>query len=136
MFVSRIPMNIGAKSSTNTEKVTISETVTKLIYHATVFDGPINIPEGTTKLRGYLFNDCWPDSPFIINVPEGVTSIASHAFSNCSIDTVSLPSTITSLPDDLFTDASPEKVIINKPKGSISGYPWGADNSPVIEWKG
>ena len=133
MLINTIPFDFSTVTKIETGSNELSEMATKLIYHAndrTV----VNIPEGTKKQRGDIFNDVWPDTPRTINAPEGVTQVDSKAFCNCSIGTVTFPSTITSLPADCFTDTSPETIVIHKPANSIGGYPWGADNEPVVKW--
>lgn len=133
MLINTIPFDFSTVTKIETGSNELSEMATKLIYHANDLT-VVNIPEGTKKLRGYIFNDVWPNTPLTINVPEGVTQVDSKAFCNCSIGTVTFPSTITSLPADCFTDTSPETIVIHKPANSIGGYPWGADNEPVVKW--
>ncbi len=139
MLINRIPMEIlpaGATTQPSTDnKKGLSEVAAFLLYHYDEIPS-INIPKGTKKLRGYTFNDCWPNVPLTVTIPEGVIEVRNKAFCNCSLKLVEFPSTITTLPSDCFSDTSPEKIIFHSPKDSIAGYPWGADNEPVIEWRG
>ena len=110
MLINTIPFDIQTRSVIETGSNELSGTVAKLIYHADDFS-LVEIPAGVKRLRGYIFNDVWPATPLTITVPEGVTQVDSKAFCNCAI-------------------------VIHRPAGSITGYPWGADNEPEIEWKG
>ena len=137
MLINLIPMEILPASATvePTEDKGLSAVAVALLYHSGEIPS-VNIPEGTKKLRGYIFNDCWPSTPLVVTVPEGVTEVASKAFCNCDLGSVEFPSTVTALPADCFTDASPGKIIFHATKDSITGFPWGADNEPEVEWRG
>ena len=138
MLINRIPMEIlpaGASTEQPSGDKGLSAVAVALLYHSGEIPA-VNIPKGTKKLRSYIFNDCWPSSDLVVTVPEGVTEVHSKAFCNCQLGSVEFPSTVTVLPADCFTDASPQKLIFHAPKDSIAGYPWGADNEPEVEWRG
>ena len=138
MLINRIPMEIlpiGASHPPADNDKGLSDVASFLLYHYDEIPA-VNIPKGTKRLRGYTFNDCWPSVPLIVTVPEGVIEVRGKAFCNCSLNSVEFPSTVKNLPSDCFSDTSPQKLIFHAPKDSITGYPWGADNEPEVEWKG
>ena len=64
---------------------------------------------------------------------DGVTAIGYYAFAGCSkLESVTLPSSITSIPSNAFTDCTNLKTI-NVPwaEGAISNAPWGATNATI-----
>lgn len=56
-----------------------------------------------------------------VNVPEGVTNIGGYAFAyNSNIETIVLPSTVTTLNDRAFRDTSASMVVLNEGLTNIS----------------
>ena len=50
---------------------------------------------------------------------------------------MTIPSTVTKLGAEAFRlMGGLTKITINKPEGSLSGKPWGASTSVIIEWTG
>ena len=84
----------------------------------------ISIPEGIEKLGYYSF---YSNSMKTIILPTTLKTISSTAFYNCrSLNNVKIPNSVTTIGSDSFEGcASLTSVKINKPKGSISGAPWG-----------
>ena len=134
MLLNKVPYDFSVKQD-STATATYSKMAVDIMLHGWE-TSVVKIPDGVKKIRSYCFYDCWPGEPFEITVPEGCTEICSLAFANCDINSVTLPSTITTIAADAFADASPNSITINKPANSIPGFPWGADNTPTITWKG
>lgn len=117
-----------------------------------------------TTIPSRMFNDCFRlrdvvignsvtsigDSAFSgchglknLTIGSSVTSIGSLAFSYCyDLETVDIPSSVTNIGTNAFLMTSvygaiPQlsKIIIHgKSEGDISGAPWGAPSTCVIEW--
>ena len=70
-------------------------------------------------------------------VPEGVETI-SYSFTYCpKLKKIEIPSTVKSIADNCFSDAtsSLEEIIIHKKENSIYGAPWGAlKGLKVVKW--
>lgn len=61
----------------------------------------VNIPSGTTRIRGYAFRGC--SSLVNITIPSSVTNIEEYAFYACaSLEDITIPSGVTTLADYLF----------------------------------
>jgi len=73
-----------------------------------------------------------------ILIPEGYTAIEDQTFrSYTHMVSVTIPNTVESIGDFTFMEcASLEKIIINKPAGSITGAPWGAPETTQVIWNG
>lgn len=73
-----------------------------------------------------------------ISIPEGVITI-KRSFTNCSnLLKVEIPSTVTSIYTDCFSDATNNlsQIIIKNKENSIPGAPWGAVKGlKVVTWK-
>ena len=64
----------------------------------------INIPETVTSIGSGAFRSTGLTS---VVIPNGVVSLGSDAFSNCkNLNSVTLPATLTEVPDSLFSDCS------------------------------
>ena len=138
MLINRIPMDIlpaGATMTNPADSKEFSAVAIAVLYRANYIP-TVNVPVGTKRIRSYAFYDLWPNSPISVTIPEGVTTVGNCAFGNCDLESVEFPSTVKSLPSDCFKDSEPKKLIFHAPQNSVSGYPWGADNEPVIEWRG
>lgn len=99
----------------------------------------IILPDTVENMGGYMFHKCSLISSF--NFPNGVTSIENNLFDNCSsLTTITVSSSVESIADSAFNIFDDEyvsplrKIIINKPKDSISGAPWGAPDYVQIIW--
>ena len=135
MIINKVYFDFRPKADVSSP-YSYSTDVQKILFRRADINPQVVLPAGIKRVRGYAFNDCWPDQAMQIVVPEGCTTISDHAFSNADIDTVTLPSTITSISSVAFTDSSPNQIIINKKPNTLAGYPWGADNEPIVTWKG
>ena len=72
-----------------------------------------------------------------IEIPEGFTQFGSEFNGAPSIREIIIPSTVTVIHNTAFSGANNlEKIIINKPEGSITDAPWSAPSSTQIIWNG
>ena len=100
----------------------------------------IEIGSGVTSIGSNAFNGCYSLSS--ITIPDSITSIGSNAFYNCSsLSSITIPDGVTSIGSNAFNSCySIATITINKPEGSISGSPWGANTgaptSTQIVWTG
>lgn len=96
----------------------------------------IAIPDGITSIGNAAFNNC--KALINIDIPNGVTSIAANAFYGCTaLKNVTISNNVTSIGSLAFHDCtSLETITIDKPKGSITGAPWGAPSTTQIIWNG
>ena len=60
----------------------------------------VTLPEGLTEIAAYLFESCVSLSQF--NVPSGVTRLGYSAFSNTSIETFTIPNSVTVIDESVF----------------------------------
>lgn len=91
---------------------------------------------------GVLFNKdlstliCYPCSypETEYTVPSGVSRIEDYSFYGVTnLQEIIIPSSVTTISNNVFYRYS-GKITINKPKGSISGAPWGAI-SATVKWQ-
>lgn len=119
------------------EPFEIPSTVREIGYSA--FSGcpfvTITVPEGVTTLEDWVFyNNIYLTS---VTLPSTLVSIGMYAFEKCrSLQTITIPSSVTSIDEYAFLSCdSLMSIIVNKPSGSISGAPWGAEHATVT-WGG
>lgn len=110
----------------------------------------IEIKSGITSIGNYNFAN-WGSSsyPIIdIQLPDTLESIGDYAFSNVIYDSdyddsnwsgsvavdFCIPSSVTTIGTNAFKYFTADKIIIHKPRNSISGSPWGFDGE--IIWDG
>ena len=95
-----------------------------------------------TSKDGVLFNKdlstliCYPCSypETEYTVPSGVSRIEDYSFYGVTnLQEIIIPSSVTTISNNVFYRYS-GKITINKPKGSISGAPWGAI-SATVNWQ-
>lgn len=68
---------------------------------------------------------------------ENTLDIGAGTFVNCTgIQNMKLPSRTASIASAAFQGSTIQNLIINKPRDSISGYPWGASSIGAITWTG
>lgn len=114
----------------------------------------VKIPETCTIIRSNAFSECTSLTSFscpqitsiqtsafensgLLDIElENVQTIYMRAFRNTPMTTINLPSSLTSIQGNIFTNCTALTLItIDKPEGSISGAPWGAPNATVV-WTG
>ena len=96
-----------------------------------VFEGEIEVPQGTTRIGSYVFYGCSEITS--IAIPDGVTSIVDYAFYNCSgLTSIAIPDSVTSIGSSAFSGCSGlESITIPFVGGSIKTasdtyqYPFG-----------
>lgn len=129
---------------TNLRKITLPGTMTTIPAHVLGYSyggtTPLNrtlkeivISEGTTEISCYAFEEMYAIES--ITLPESLTTITMYAFYDSSIKELYIPKNVSEIGEDAFAETAMEKIIINKPEGSISGAPWGATNAEII-WNG
>ncbi|MEG0306087.1 MAG: leucine-rich repeat domain-containing protein, partial [Oscillospiraceae bacterium] len=95
----------------------------------------VTIPNTVKTIESYaFFNSGITD----LVIPEGVETIGKYAFCNCnSLVKVTMPSSVVNIGYNAFVGcpALKEIDISTKPKDSIIGAPWSADNAKV-RWQG
>ncbi len=118
-------MEISKQPSGKTVSQTVStEAIDAFYKNDSNFSGvTVRVPDGVTRIRPYLFNDCWPDKPFNVILPDSVTEIMDKAFANCDIDNLYLSKNIKSLPAHTFDDCGLKTLHIYH-STSVTGYPW------------
>ena len=68
---------------------------------------------------------------------ENTLDIGSGTFVSCAgIQNMTLPSRTTSIASAAFSGSTIQNLVIDKPRDSISGYPWGAASIRSITWTG
>lgn len=85
--------------------------------------------DGVFDSCGYLIN---------VDILSGVTKINRWTLNACSnLENVVIPDSVMHIDSRAFVSCSNLKTIaINKPAGSITGSPWGANNVEEIIWNG
>lgn len=96
----------------------------------------ISIPDGVLDIGEYAFSGRTVLKN--IAIPKTVKNIKKYAFFGCTIlEEIEIPSSVTEIGENCFLRATKlKKIKINKPKGSISGSPWGnmyADRAIIWE---
>ena len=98
----------------------------------------IIIPPSVEKMESYVF-----DRSGITKIVcqeqdgKGVKEIGYRCFYLTGLIEASLPSTLEKLDGEAFRGSySLKKITINKPENSLSGKPWNASASVIIEWTG
>ena len=114
----------------------------------------ITIPSGVTYISGGAFSGCPIESLYIedgleglsagslsgmsnlkdVRLPDTLINIDSGAFSaDTALTKIFIPNSVTTIAPGTFSDSLRE-IIIDKPEGSISGAPWGANSECTITW--
>ncbi len=95
----------------------------------------VTLPSSITAIGTDAFYACAKLGD--INLPEGLTTINLRAFYNCHLDTVIIPSTVTSIGNSAFK-GNPLKSIVWKPKtcsiGSDDSAPFYSTSSQVTSF--
>lgn len=98
----------------------------------------IIIPPSVEKMESYVF-DRTSATKIVCQEQDGkgVKEIGNRCFYLTGLIEVSLPSTLEKLDGEAFRASySLKKITINKPENSLSGKPWNASASVIIEWTG
>ena len=125
----------GASDCTVTWTGTGEVNLIKKILEKTVKEIPADIAAQLLAVRQYCFYECVKLSG-VIDLPA-VQTIGTYAFYGCSgITEVHLGADITTIANYAFSTCNAlTKIVIDRPSGSVSGAPWGA-NRATIEWTG
>ena len=88
-------------------------------------DGLQSLAPGSLSGMNFLKN---------IRLPDTLINIDSGAFSaDTALTKIFIPNSVTTIAPGAFSDPLRE-IIIDKPEGSISGAPWGANSECTITW--
>ena len=109
-----------------------------LTYETTPsFLASITIPESITAIPDGAFSYCFALSS--VNLPSNLVSIGYEAFSFCKLLTkIEIPESVETISYNAFRFAEDEgdkgiiEITVHKPKNSIPGAPWSAENATVI----
>ena len=121
------------------EEYTIPDTV-KVIDSQSFFASKIKsitIPYSVEKIESFAFQSTRA-TKIVCEEQEGkgVKEIGYRCFYLSYLVEISLPSTLEKLESGAFRGSNVKKITINKPEGSLSGKPWDASASVIIEWTG
>lgn len=115
----------------------------------------ITIPSGVTYISGGAFSGCPIESLYIedglegllagslsgmsnlkdVRLPDTLINIDSGAFSaDTALTKIFIPNSVTTIASGAFSSSAIKEFIIDKPEGSISGAPWGANPECIITW--
>lgn len=144
-----------AKAESSYEIPNTVNTISELAFFGSEKLESLTIPGSVTTIGANAFR--FAEKLTSITIPESITAIPEGAFSYChSLTSVKLPSKLVSIGDEAFADCQdltsieiPESVeiissiafrfiegnieiTVHKPKDSIPGAPWGAENATVF----
>ena len=128
----------GAFNDNRLTSVTIPNRITR-IEERVFADNPITsvtIPNSVTSIGKGAFSS---NRLTTVTIPSSVISIEQGAFVANRLQSIEIPSSVRSIGDGVFSyntlynSSGKMKVIVNKPKNSIAGAPWGATS---VEWTG
>ena len=119
---------------------TVPETV-KTIKASSFYASNIKsiiIPPSVEKMESYVFDRSWITKIVCQEQDgKGIKEIGYRCFYLTGLIEVSLPSTLEKLDGEAFRGSNNlKKITINKPENSLSGKPWNASASVIIEWTG
>lgn len=117
------------------ESITIPSSVTTIGANAFRFDialKSITIPESITAIPDGAFSYC--HSLTSVKLPSKLVSIGDEAFADCqALTTIDIPESVETISNIAFRFIEGNiEIKVNKPKDSIPGAPWGAENATVI----
>lgn len=114
----------------------------------------LTIPSGVSSIGGGAFSGSGIETLYIedglqslaagslsgmsnlkdIRLPNTLSNIDSGAFSaDTALTKIFIPNSVTTIAAGVFSNSLKE-IIIDKPEGSISGAPWGANSECTITW--
>lgn len=98
----------------------------------------IIIPPSVEKVESYAFQSTRATKIVCQEQDgKGVKEIGYRCFYLSNLIEISLPSTLEKLDGEAFRGSDYlKKITINKPENSLSGKPWNASASVIIEWTG
>lgn len=120
--------------------ITIPEHITNIgtqVFERCTSLTSVSLPNGLESIGYSTFQDCAKLTS--ITIPNGVSTIGKRAFRGTSLENVKIPDSVTSIGEDAFASSSrggyvKGPITINRPRGSISGDPWGAPPVCDIYW--
>ena len=89
-------------------------------------DGPQNLGPGSLSGMNFLKDVRLPNT--LINIDAGTFS------TDMALTKISIPNSVTAIASNAFLNSAIKEIIIDKPEGSISGAPWGANSECTITW--
>ena len=119
--------------------ITIPEPITNIgrgVFKKCTSLTSVSLPNGLEIIGDNAFYEC--DKLTSITIPNGVSTIGKRAFYGTSLENVKIPDSVTSIGEDAFSSSRggyvKGPITINRPRGSISGEPWGAPPVCAIYW--
>jgi len=113
-------------------------------YEGTIFISPIKklgsittyeIPKGVKEIANKAFHNQYEMTNIIL--PDTLEKIG-NSFNFCiSLTTIEIPSSVTKISNSCFNSCGNnlKQIVIHKPKGTISGSPWGCIyGDKAVEW--
>ena len=131
------------------------KTINNGSFEGTTYLKYLTIPGGVLHIGVYAFSGSGIESLYIedglqeltekslasmvfleeVRLPNTLTSIGSNCFNGCySITKISIPNSVVTIASDALSSPGIKEIIIDKPEGSISGAPWGANPECTITW--
>lgn len=130
-----VTISESAFSGTKLESLIIPDSVTTIGNTAFMFAQnlkSIEISDNVTTIPFRAFD--WCVALESVTLPSNLISIEARAFSDChALSSITIPESVESISNNAF-EYTKEGIVINvsKPKDSIPGAPWGAENATVI----
>ena len=131
------------------------KTISSNSFSGTGYLKYLTIPGGVLHIGVYAFSGSGIESLYIedglqeltekslanmvflkeVRLPNTLISIGSNCFNGCySITKISIPNSVDTIDSSAFSSPGINEIIIDKPEGSISGAPWGANSECTITW--
>lgn len=131
------------------------KTISRSSFGGTYLLKHLTIPGGVLHIEGSAFSGSGIESLYIedglqelgegslttmvnlkeIRLPNTLTSIGTKCFEYCyELTKIFIPNSVVTIASDAFSSTAIKEIIIDKPEGSISGAPWGANSECTITW--
>ena len=108
-----------------TGNLTIPDSVTSIgnyaFYMCQGFNGTLTIGNGVKSIGNYAFNFCNYINRNDLILPNGLTSIGEHAFHSCTVNSITVPDSVTTIGNVAFMYI--RHIYYT---GEATGSPWGA----------